>query len=163
QPPHRQLFGDAVVQQEDAVGDVLLQALPREGAVAALGGDDRGHAAVLEPAEQPAQFGPPDGLVGQPAEERLGGGPGDAACAAGGDGAAQADEQALQVVLAGLLDLAALDADVIDEQLLLLGEAVEVEAEGADVLGEFLGGLLEGEEDAGLAELGGATDEELQG
>ena len=77
------------------------------------------------------------------------------------DGVAQADEQAFEVVLAGLLDLAALDVDVVDQQLLLLGQIVQVEAERADVLGQLLGGLLEGHEDAGLAELGGAADEEL--
>ncbi len=38
---------------------------------ALLAGDDRGHALVLEPAEQPAQFRPQDGLVGQPGEQRL--------------------------------------------------------------------------------------------
>ena len=64
------------------------------------------------------------------------------------DGEAQPDEQPLQVVLAGLLDLASLDVDVIDRQQATLGEAVQVEAERANVLRQLLGGLLEGNEDA---------------
>ena len=153
QPAGRELLGDAVVEQDDAVGDVLLQPLAGERAVAALAGDDGGHALVLEPAEQPAQLRAQDGGVGQAAEERLDGVEHDALGADRVDGVAQADEQAFEVVLAGLLDLAALDVDVIDQQLLLLGQVLQVEAEGADVLGQLLGGLLEGHEDAGLAEL----------
>src|SRR5262249_47986925 len=68
-----------------------------------------------------------------------------------------------QVVLAGLLDLAPLDVNIIHQELVLAGQLLQVEAEGADVLGQFLGGLLEGHEDAGLPELGGAADEELHG
>ena len=37
--------------------------------------------------------------------------------------------KAFEIVLAGLLDLAALDVDVVDEQLVLSGEFVKVEAE----------------------------------
>ena len=60
------------------------------------------------------------------------------------DGVAQADEEAFEVVLAGLLDLAPLDVDEVHQQLVLLGQILQVEPEGADVLGELLGGLLEG-------------------
>ena len=63
QPPGRDLLGDPVVEQDHAVGDVLLQALAGERALAALAGDDRGDALVLEPAEQPAQLGAQDRLV----------------------------------------------------------------------------------------------------
>ena len=161
QPAGRELLGDAVVEHDDAVGDVLLQAVAGERAVAALAGDDRRDPLVLEPAEQPAQLGAQDGGVGQAAEERLEGVEHDALGADRVDGVAQADEEAFEVVLAGLLDLAALDVDVIHQQLVLVGQFFQVEAEGADVLGQLLGGLLEGHEDAGLAELGRAADEEL--
>ena len=73
QPAGRELLGDAVVEHDDAVGDVLLQALAGERAVAALAGDDGGDALVLEPAEQPPQLRAQDGGVGQAAEERLDG------------------------------------------------------------------------------------------
>ena len=58
-----------MVEQDDAVGDVLLQAVAREGAVATLGGDDRRDAPVLEPTEQSAQLGAEDGGVRYAAEE----------------------------------------------------------------------------------------------
>ena len=161
QPAGRELLGDAVVEQDDAVGDVLLEPVAGERAVAALAGDDRRDPLVLEPAEQPAQLRAQDGVVGQAAEERLDGVEHDALGPERVDGVAQADEEAFEVVLAGLLDLAALDVDVVHQQLVLLGQLVQVEAEGADVLGQLLGGLLEGHEDAGLAELGRAADEEL--
>src|SRR5262245_24173292 len=74
---------------------------------------------------------------------------------------AEANEQAFEVVLAGFLNLAALDVDVIDQQFFLRFELVEVEAEGANVLRQFLAGLLEGHEHAGLAELRGPADEKL--
>lgn len=73
----------------------------------------------------------------------------------------EADEEALEVVVAGFVDFAALDADVIDGELFVFHELVEVEAEGADVLGDFFDGLFEGHEDAGLVELCDAADEEL--
>jgi hypothetical protein len=47
---------------------------------------------------------------------------------------------------------------VIDHQLLLVDQVVEVEAEGPDVLGQLLAGLLERQEYAGLIELGGPAD-----
>jgi hypothetical protein len=77
------------------------------------------------------------------------------------DGMAESDEQSFQVVLASLLDLAALDVDVIDEQLVFPDELVEVEAQGADVLGKFLGSLLEGEEGPRFAEHRRAAKEKL--
>ena len=64
---------DPVVQQDDAVGDVFLQAVAGERALAALAGDDGRDALVLEPAEQPAQLGAQDAGVGQAGEQRLDG------------------------------------------------------------------------------------------
>ena len=60
------------------------------------------------------------------------------------DGELEAEEQPLEVVLAGLLDLAALDHDMSIDDLALLDQPVEVEAERGDVLGEVLRALLEG-------------------
>ena len=75
----------------------------------------------------------------------------------------QPDEQALEVVLAGLLDLAALDTHVVDRELLLCLELLQVEAERGDVGGELFPRLLERHEDARLAVLGGPAHEELHG
>ena len=71
QAPRGHLLGHAVVEQDHAVGDVLLEPLARERAVAALAGDDRGDALVLQPAEQAAQLGAQQRLVGEAAEQRL--------------------------------------------------------------------------------------------
>ena len=119
QPPGRDLVVDAVVEQDHAVGDVLLQALPGQRPVAALAGDDGRDPLVLQPAEQPPQLGAQDGLVGQAGEERLERVEDDPLGADRVDRVAEADEQPLEVVLAGLLDLAPVDLDVIDDELLL--------------------------------------------
>ena len=71
QPARRDLLVDAVVEQDDAVGDVLLEALAGQRVHAALAGDHRGDAALLEPGEQAAQFGAQHRRVGQAGEERL--------------------------------------------------------------------------------------------
>src|SRR4029453_7912926 len=57
EPSGRELLGDAVVEDDDAVGDVLLEAVAGEGAVAPLAGDDRRDPLVLKPAEQAAELG----------------------------------------------------------------------------------------------------------
>ena len=72
QAPGGDLVVDPVVEGDHAVGDVLLDAEPGQAAlVAALTGDDHGEAALLEPAEQPAELAADDRLVGQRAEEQL--------------------------------------------------------------------------------------------
>ena len=64
QMPGGDLVVDPVVEHDDAVGDIFLQAVAREGLAPALGGDDGGYTLVLEPAEEPAQFAAQNGLVG---------------------------------------------------------------------------------------------------
>ncbi len=63
EPPGRELVGDPVIQQDHAIRDVLLQALPSQRLLSPLPGDDGGDAALLEPAKQPAQLGAEDGVV----------------------------------------------------------------------------------------------------
>ena len=118
-------------------------------------------AVLLEPAEQAAQLGAQYGFVFEAGEQRLDAVEEHALGADGIDGVAEPDEQAFEVVLAGLLDLAAFEVDVIDQQLLPGDEGGQVEAERSDIGGEFVGGFLEGETDAGLVELHGAADEEF--
>ena len=65
QMPRGNLVVDLVVEQYDAVGDVFLQPVAGELLAPALRRDHGGHAFVLEPAEEPAQFGAQDRLVGQ--------------------------------------------------------------------------------------------------
>src|ERR1700749_3996937 len=59
------LFLDAVVEQDDAVGDVFLDAEAGKLTLAAFGGDDGGDALVLEPAEQAPEFSAKDGGIRQ--------------------------------------------------------------------------------------------------
>ena len=47
QAPGRDLFVDAMVEHDDAVGNVLFQALACERRFAAFAGDDGGHAFVF--------------------------------------------------------------------------------------------------------------------
>jgi hypothetical protein len=159
--PRGELLVHAMVEHDHAIGDVLLEPLPRELPVAALGGDHRGHALFLEPAEEPNHLGAQDRLVRQAAEERLDRVEHHALGADRIDGVIQPDEQGFEVVLAGFLDLVALDLDVIDRHLLLPDQRLEIEAEGAHVLRQLFGGFLEGHEHAGLAEFHGAAHQEF--
>ena len=161
QPAGGDLVVDAVVQDDDAIGDVFLQALARQPRFATLRGDDGGDALVLEPAEEPAQLGAQDGFVGQAGEEGLDGVQHDALGVDRVNGLAQPDEQPFQVELAGFLDLAALDADIVHNDLLLEGQLGEVESERGDVLAQVGLVLLEGHEHAGLVEFRGAANQEL--
>jgi hypothetical protein len=129
QPPRRNLLAHAVIEQDHAVGDVFLEPLARELAFAALAGDDGRHALVLEPAEQAPQLRAQQRLVGEAAEERLERVEHHALGADRVDREAQAQEQAFEVVLAGFLDLGALDVHVVDRDLVLGDHLVEVEAE----------------------------------
>jgi hypothetical protein len=137
--------------------------LSRQRSLAPLPGDHGRHALVLEPAKEAAQLGPQDRLVRQAREERLDRVQDDTAGSDRVDGEAEPDEETLQIVVAGLLDLAALDPDVVEHDLLLLDERRQVVAERGDVLGELVVALLEAHEDAGLVELGRAVDEEAHG
>ena len=163
QPSGRMLLGDAMVQNDYAVGHVLLEPLAGKRAVAALSGNDCRDTLVLEPAKQASQFRSQDGGVAQAAEERLDGIEHDALGADGVDGMAEADEQAFEIVLTGLLDLGTLDVDVVQQQFVFSGQLVQVEAEGAHILRQFLGSFLEGQEDTGFVELGGAANQEFDG
>ena len=154
QPPRGDLVVDAVVQQDHAVGHVLLEAVAGQRVLAALAGDDRGHAAILQPAEQAPQLGAQDGVVRQAGEQRLDRVEHDALGADRVDRMAEADEEALEVVLAGLLDLAALDADEVERELLLPLPACRGRSRAsARSSASSVGALLERHEDAGLAEL----------
>ena len=123
---------------------------------------DRRNLLVLEPAEQPPQLRAEDRGVVQPAKEGLDRVQHNALGADRINGVAQPDEEAFEVILAGLLDLAPLDVDVVHQEFVLADQLLQVEAEGADVLGQVLGRLLKGHEDTGLAELGRAANEELR-
>src|SRR4030095_10770309 len=162
QPACRELFGDAVVQHNDTVRDVLLQTVAGKHAVAALAGNDRRDLFVLEPAEQAPQLRAEHRSVVQAAKEGLDRVQHNTLGTDRINGVAQADEEPFEIVLAGLLDLAGLDIDVIDQEFVLADQLLQVDAEGADVPGQVTGRLLKGHEDTVLTELGHAANEELR-
>src|SRR5436190_7111986 len=150
-----------MIQQDDAVADVLLETVARETGVAAFSGDDRGHPFGAQPVEQAAQLGAERARVCQAGEQRLDGVQDDALCADGVDRVSQANEQAVEVVRARLLYLARLHAHVFDPQLLALGELARIETERREVEREIVDALLERHEDAGFLVALRAVDEEL--
>ena len=115
----RDLLDHAMVQQDHAVGDVLLEAVagqsvpsPRSPVMTAV--------TPLSLSQRNSRRSSARRMASldQAGEQRLDGVQDDALRADRVDGVAQADEQALEVVFAGLLDLAALDADVIEASFL---------------------------------------------
>ena len=118
-----------MVEKDDAVGDVLLEALTRERVDAAFSGDDGRDAAFLEPGEQPAQLGAQHARVAQSGEERFDRVEDDSARADGAQRVVQTNEEAFEVVFSGLLDLRAFDPNVFERQPLPLDEIGDVVAE----------------------------------
>ena len=151
QHPRGDVVHELHVERDDAVGDVLLEALPGQGPFALLSGEDDGDALLLQPAQEPPQLRPQDGQVHQSREERFDGVEQHPLGTDGVDGVLEPDEEAVEVVLARLLDLVPLHRHELEHQLLLGDQPVEVEAERADVGGQLFRRFLEGDEDAGLA------------
>jgi hypothetical protein len=123
----------AMVEENHAIGDVFFEAVAGQRALAALSGDDGGDSLILEPAEQAPQFGAEYAGVGKAREERFGSVEENALGFDRIDRRVQADEQAFQIVLAGLRDFVFVDIDVIDDQLPGFLKLFEIEAERGDV------------------------------
>ena len=100
------------------------------------GRDDGGHALVLQPAKQPANFRAQHALVGKPRKQRFDGIQHHPLCPDGIDGVAQTDKQAFEVVLA---------VSSISER-----STCVVEAQRGHVGHQFLAGFLERHEHARL-------------
>jgi len=163
QAPGGNLLGDAVVQQNDAIGDVFFQAEAGYVAIALFCGDDSAYPLFLQPAEQALQLGAQDGMVWQGGKkelDRIKRDPFGANCI---DGVAEADEKPIQVVIPGFLDLTTIDLDVINDQLLLFDKFFQIKSQGGYILGQFVEVFLEGHKDTGLIILCSAIDQELDG
>jgi hypothetical protein len=74
---------------------------------------------------------------------------------------AEPHEQALEIVLAGLRDLAAIDLDVVDDEHVLRDQRRHVVAERGGVARDLGLGLLERDEHTAIAVRGRAVDQEL--
>ena len=109
------LVVDTVVQQDDAIRNVLFEPVAAEIAVAAFRRNHGGDAALFKPAKQAAHFGAQNSDVGKSREQRLQGIEHNALGSHRLDGMLQANEEAFQVVFASLLDFAALDVNEIEE------------------------------------------------
>ena len=114
QSARRDLVHDAVVEQDDAVGNVFFEAMPGQLPVASFSGDDRSEAPVLDPAEKPPQFSAQHAFVGKARKQRLYGVQHHALGADRVDSKTETDEKTLEVIFPRLLDFAPLDPDMVD-------------------------------------------------
>src|SRR5487761_1411575 len=163
QPPRGDFIAHPVIEQHHGIRDVLLEPLTRQALAAPLARDDGSQVSVLEPTQEPAQLRTQDVLLREPAEERLNRIEDHDLRTLGRHGVIEPDEQGLEVVFARLLDLAAIDVDVINKQLSRRRQLRQVEPERGHIAGEVACAFLEAHEDPGLAETLGAVDEEAQG
>ena len=124
QAPRRDLILDAKVEEDHAVGHVLLEAVACERFIAALGGYDRRHPFVLQPSKEPAQLGAQNVFVGESREEHLDRVEQNALGADGVDRVSEPDEKAVQVVIARFLELGRFEHHLVHDQLLLRDEAI---------------------------------------
>ena len=111
-----------MVENDDAIGDVLFETLTGQRVGAAFAGDDGGDAAFLEPGEQPAQLGAQDPGVAESGKQRFDGIEHDTPRTNRPQRVVQANEEPFEVVLAGLLDFRTLDPNVFERQTLPLDE-----------------------------------------
>ena len=163
QSPGGNLLGYALIEDDHAISHVLLEPVACDRGIAFLAGDDGRHAAILQPAKEPAQFRAQDGVIWQPGEECLDRVEHYALRTDGIDCVPKPDEEPLKIVLARFLDLAALDMDVIEQDHFLSCKLLQIEAERANVRREFRRVFLEHHEHARLAKLRCPAHEELHG
>src|SRR5688572_28317139 len=101
-------------QQDHAVGDELLQAVPGQPVgLVALGGYDRSQSFLPEPFEQTADFGAQDTVVWQLPEEHFDGVQDDSPGFDLLDSVSQSNEETVEVILAGFLNLGSIDMHVV--------------------------------------------------
>ena len=103
-----------------------------------------------------------DGLVGQAGEQYFQRVQHHALGTDGINRVTQPDEQPFQIILAALLDFAALDVDVINDDFFAPDQARQIKSERRDVGRQLLFRLLESHEHARLAELHRAAHEKFR-
>ena len=157
------LVGHPVIEHDDAVGNIFLQPVPGEGFAPAFGRDDGGDSLVLEPAEEPPQFGAQDGLVRQAGEQCFEGIQHHALGPDGIDRVIEPDKQALQVIVAAFLNLTGLDVDIVDQDFFAPDQAGQVETKRGDIGRQFLFRFLERHEYARFVEPHSAAHEKFRG
>jgi hypothetical protein len=124
-----------MIERDDAVGDVLLQPIARQGAIAALAGHDDRDTFFLQPAKEPPEFRANDPLIGQAGEKPFDGVEHHPFRLNGINRAAEPDEEPFQIVFAGFLEFAPIDVNVIQQQLLAGDQRWQIEAQRGHVFG----------------------------
>lgn len=161
QAADRRLILNAVIEEDHAVGDVLVNAVAGQRPLSRFDGDYGGDALVLQPPEQPAQLRAQDVVVAETGEQRFERVTDDPLGADGLNRALQADKQPFEMILAGLFDLTPFHANIIHRQLLARAESRQIKTHRRNVGDQLLVRRLEGHEDAGLIEFGCPTYEDL--
>ena len=147
------LAAHAMVEQNDAVGNIFLQPLTRQRLVATLAGDDRGYAAFFQPVEQAAQFGAQDERIGQAGKNRFNRIQHNALGADAVNRIRETDEQTIQIKLPAFFNFTAFDTHVVYAQLVLLDKLIQVVTERRNILTQLCRGFLERHEYARLVVL----------
>lgn len=93
QSSRRDLVRDAMIDNDDAVGNILLEPLAGERVGASLSGDHGRDPAVLQPGKQTPELGAQHARIVQPRKERLDGVEHDAAGANAAQRMVQANEE----------------------------------------------------------------------
>src|SRR4029077_13168621 len=111
--PRRHLIDDAMIERDDAIGNVFFQTKTSERDVAALTGHDDCDTFFLEPAKQPAKLRANDGLIRQCAEKNFDRIEHYALRLDRINRVTESNEETFKIVLAGFLELRAIHEDVI--------------------------------------------------
>ena len=118
QEPDRSLVLDPMIEQNHAVGNILLNPFPSQFSFAFLGGNYGGDSFRLQPTKQTPKLRAQNVHVGKPGKQRRHGVQNHALGADCLDRGFQADEEPGQIVIAAFRDFASVNPHMIHSQLL---------------------------------------------
>ena len=139
-----------MIEQDHAIGHVLLDPIARQAPFAALGGYDRRELSVLEPIEQASQLGSDNGFIGNARKQRVDRVEHDATRAYAFHRVIEADKQGLEIVLTGLMHLLPLNFDVVGREQAAFFKAGQIKAKRGDVHAEIVNPFVERNQEARL-------------
>ena len=117
--------------------------MPRKAFFAALGGNDRGQLAVLEPIEEPPQFGSDDGFIGNASKQRINRVEHDTPCTHPLHRVIKSNEQSLEIVIAGLMHRLAINRDIVGGKHVALFELGQIETKRGHVHAQVANPFIE--------------------
>ena len=112
------LFVHPVIQQNDAIGNVLLQAMTGVRVLSRLAGNDGRDFFLLQPSEKSLDLQAKNAGIGEARKERFNGIQNDAFGTNGINGMVQTNEQSLKIKVA-LLNISAIQNNMFQPNLLL--------------------------------------------